>query len=229
MKIKTAFILCAGYGKRLNPVTLKTPKPLLKYKKLSMLEHTINLIENLGINKIKINTFYLENQIIDFISNHKLKKKIEIIKDGKEILGTGGGIFNLINSSNDDDFLVFNPDTFWSPNYLDIINKMSDMYFSQKMENCLLVTHKEKSYDKRFDGDFGMLGNNLIMKDRKYVYTGCQIINKISLNAYSRKYFSISEVWNKKLKKNKLYALESKERFIHLTDLEIYNNLLKND
>ena len=75
MKIKTAFILCAGYGKRLNPVTLKTPKPLLKYKKLSMLEHTINLIENLGINKIKINTFYLENQIIDFISNHKLKKK----------------------------------------------------------------------------------------------------------------------------------------------------------
>ena len=84
MKIKTAFILCAGYGKRLNPVTLKTPKPLLKYKKLSMLEHTINLIENLGINKIKINTFYLENQIIDFISNHKLKKKLKLSKMEKK-------------------------------------------------------------------------------------------------------------------------------------------------
>ena len=32
MRINTALILCAGYGKRLNPVTLKTPKPLLKIK-----------------------------------------------------------------------------------------------------------------------------------------------------------------------------------------------------
>ena len=30
MKIKTALILCAGFGKRLNPLTLETPKPLLK-------------------------------------------------------------------------------------------------------------------------------------------------------------------------------------------------------
>ena len=228
MKIKTAFILCAGYGKRLNPITLKTPKPLLKYKKLSMLDHTINLIDNLGINKIKINTFYLKNQIVDFISNHKLKKKIEIINDGKEILGTGGGILNLINSSNDNDFLVFNPDTFWSLNYLDTINKMAVMYFSQKMENCLLVTHKEKSYDTKFDGDFGLFDNNLRMKDRNYVYTGCQIINKRLFNNYSKKYFSISEIWNKKLNKDELYGFESKEKFVHLTDLEIYNKLLKN-
>ena len=57
MKIKTALILCAGYGKRLNPLTLQTPKPLLQFRKLSMLEHTIKFIENLGITKIKINTF----------------------------------------------------------------------------------------------------------------------------------------------------------------------------
>ena len=45
MKIETALILCAGYGKRLNPITLEAPKPLLQFKKLSMLEHTINLVE----------------------------------------------------------------------------------------------------------------------------------------------------------------------------------------
>jgi Nucleoside-diphosphate-sugar pyrophosphorylase involved in lipopolysaccharide biosynthesis/translation initiation factor 2B, gamma/epsilon subunits (eIF-2Bgamma/eIF-2Bepsilon) len=124
MKIKTALILCAGYGKRLNPLTLKTPKPLLKFRNLTMLEHTINFIENLGLNKIKINTFYLEKQIIDFVLNHPLKKKIEIISDGKKILGTGGGILNMIKSTDENDFLVFNPDTFWNSNYIGIVNKM---------------------------------------------------------------------------------------------------------
>ena len=45
MKINTALILCAGFGKRLNPITLNTPKPLLKIKDLSMLERCIYLIE----------------------------------------------------------------------------------------------------------------------------------------------------------------------------------------
>ena len=62
MKIKTALILCAGFGKRLNPVTLKKPKPLLEIDNLTVLEICIKLIENLGINRIIINTFYLKNQ-----------------------------------------------------------------------------------------------------------------------------------------------------------------------
>ena len=50
MKINTALILCAGFGKRLNPLTLHTPKPLLKIKNQTLLDHSINLIKNLKIN-----------------------------------------------------------------------------------------------------------------------------------------------------------------------------------
>ena len=53
MRINTALILCAGFGKRLNPITLNTPKPLLEIKDVSMLERCINLIEKLGIKKVK--------------------------------------------------------------------------------------------------------------------------------------------------------------------------------
>ena len=54
MNINTALILCAGYGKRLNPLTLKTPKPLLKLNDLTLLENTINLIIKLNIKKINL-------------------------------------------------------------------------------------------------------------------------------------------------------------------------------
>ena len=60
MKINTALILCAGYGKRLNPVTLDIPKPLLKINNVSVLEKCINLIKKLGIENILLNTFYLK-------------------------------------------------------------------------------------------------------------------------------------------------------------------------
>ncbi len=72
MKINTAFIMCAGYGKRLNPLTLKIPKPLLEINDLTLLENTINLIKNLNIEKIKLNTFYLKEKIEYFIKKKKI-------------------------------------------------------------------------------------------------------------------------------------------------------------
>ena len=60
MKINTALILCAGFGRRLNPITLKKPKPLIEIKDITMLERSIILIKEMGISKIFINTFYLK-------------------------------------------------------------------------------------------------------------------------------------------------------------------------
>ena len=79
MKIRTALILCAGYGRRLNPLTLKVPKPLLELNQITMLENSINLIENLGINEIIINTFYLRDQIRDFIKKKNLKAIFKLL------------------------------------------------------------------------------------------------------------------------------------------------------
>ena len=43
MKVKTALILCAGFGKRLNPLTLKKPKPLININDTSLLQNTFDL------------------------------------------------------------------------------------------------------------------------------------------------------------------------------------------
>tara|TARA_B100001250_G_scaffold365586_1_gene346369 strand:- start:1132 stop:1824 length:693 start_codon:yes stop_codon:yes gene_type:complete len=230
MKINTALILCAGYGKRLNPISLKTPKPLIKINNITLLDNTLNLIENLGIEKVKINTFYLQEQIINFISNHRLKKKIEIVQDGNKILDTGGGIFNLIKSLNENDFLVFNPDTLWNRNYLHTINEMEKYYNNNNIKNLLMVVNKSKSFDPRFKGDFDLKGNKLLKSnENKYIYTGCQIINKNLFKKVEDLSFSISNIWNTQLDQNVLYGYESNENFVHLTDLEIYNKLLKNN
>ena len=85
MKINTALILCAGFGKRLNPITLSKPKPLLEINNVSMLEACIELIKTLGIKKIIINTFYLKEQIQNYIMNKDFNCEIKIINDGEKI------------------------------------------------------------------------------------------------------------------------------------------------
>ena len=226
MKINTALILCAGFGKRLNPLTLDIPKPLIKLKDVTILETCINLIESLGIKKIIINSFYLKNQIYDFLKNKNFKIEIIIVDDGEEILDTGGGILNMLNHTNEENVLIFNPDTIWKKNYLEEILEMEKLYFSKQIENILLLVGKKLSFDKNLTGDFE-LKNNLISKtnDKKYVYTGCQILNKKVLTNYKVKNFSITEVWNNLIEKNELYGFESINDFYHLTDLQTFKKL----
>ena len=226
MKINTALILCAGFGKRLNPITLETPKPLLKIRDISMLEKCINLIEKLGIKKILINTFHLKNQFYDFLNNKNFNVDIEIIEDGENILDTGGGIQNMIKNSNENDFVVFNPDTVWHNNYKDEILKMEEIYFTKKIENILLLVNKRLSFDKKLNGDFS-LENNLINKDteREFIYIGCQIVNKKLFIRDKIENFSVLEIWNNLLDRNQLYGYESHKDFYHLTDLNIFKKL----
>ena len=176
MKIKTALILCAGLGKRLKPLTLEQPKPLLKLNNITLLENTINLIKKLGIEKILLNTHYLKNQIKNYLSNNKFNIPIDIIEDGEQILDTGGGIMNMINNSNEKNFLIFNPDTVWNLHYLECIKKMDEFFTTNKIKNILLVVNKKLSFDRQLNGDFNLEGNRITKNtNNHYIYTGCQL------------------------------------------------------
>ena len=229
MQINTALILCAGFGKRLHPLTQEIPKPLLKIKETTLLEKTMSFIEKLKINKIMLNTFHLSNKIEEFVNKINTKIKIELINDGNEILDTGGGILNMVRNTSEKDFLVFNPDTIWEENYIKYVQEMIDLYFKQKMENILLVVNKDSSFDERLNGDFNLVDGKLTRQNnRNFVYTGCQIINKNIFSKIQKKNFSMNEVWNEQIKNSKLFGYESKNKFLHITDLNIYNKILKN-
>ena len=234
MKINTALILCAGLGKRLNPLTLTTPKPLLELNNVTMLENCINMLIKLGVKKVFLNTFHLSKQIFEFIKKKNFSIDIQIIRDGEMILDTGGGILNMINNSKENDFLVLNPDTLWNEEYVNEINKMQNFYFLKKINCILLMANKARSFDKNLKGDFELNKNLLTKKNENdYIFTGCQIINKGIINegdwdrpAYN---FSISNIWNSSIESGDLFGFESKNNFKHVTNLEIYQKLLENN
>jgi hypothetical protein len=102
---------------------------------------------------------------------------------------------------------------------------MEEIYFSNKIENILLLVNKNLSFDKNLKGDFN-LENNLITKtDKKFIYIGCQIINKKLFDRNIVEKFSILDIWNNLINNKKLYGYESQNDFYHLTDLHTFKKL----
>ena len=230
--IKQAMILGAGFGKRLHPLTINQPKPLLKIGHDNLLSNTLKFLELYGIKQVVINVHYLKEQIIDYIKKNKFNLTIKIIEEKEKILDTGGGVLNAIQHFSNLPFLIVNPDTVWKSQYLKELQLMEKYFFENKKIKCsILVVNKKKSFDKSFKGDFN-LKNNLIKRDKendlKYIYTGLQIIKPEVFLSLDSKVFSMNKIWNQLIETNELYGFESNNDFIHVSTLNIYKNLLKN-
>jgi len=228
--IKKAMILAAGFGKRIHPLTHKSPKPLLKIGNETLLSNTLKFLELFGIRQVVINVHYLGEQIIDYINKKKFNLNIDIVNEKDKILDTGGGVLNAIQHFSNDAFLIINPDTIWNSHYLEEAKLMQKVFFENKKKCLLLVVNKEKSFDKLLKGDFSLKNYLINRKDKdnlEYVYTGLQIIKPEVFSDINEKVFSINKIWNKLIANNELYALESNINFLHVSTIDVYKNLLK--
>ena len=219
-------ILAAGLGKRMQPLTLKTPKPLLEINNLTLLERAINLLISHGVQEISINVHYLPDQIKTFINKKKYQAKITISNEEDLLLDTGGGVLKGSKNFGDSPFFVINPDTVWSKGYLEELKSLEIIYLKNKKPTLLLV-NKKLSIDSSFQGDFN-LNNEKITKDddNQFIFTGLQIINRDIFIDEKSKVFSMNKIWNKLIKDKKLQGLESNKRFYHLNTFDMYKKIL---
>ncbi len=105
-----AMILAAGYGKRLYPLTAKTPKPLIEIDGEPLLVNLIKRLASQGFREIVVNVSYLAEKIIDCIGNgHHFGVSVVYSKEEKP-LETGGGIYRALPLLGNEPFLVVNGD-----------------------------------------------------------------------------------------------------------------------
>jgi len=229
--IKKAMILAAGFGKRIYPLTLKNPKPLLKIGNETLLSNALKFLELFGIKQAVINVHYLREQIVEYLDKSQFNLTINIVNEKDKILDTGGGVLNAIQHFSNEPFLIINPDTIWNSHYLEELKLMEKLFFENEKDKCsLLVVNKKKSFDQSFKGDFSLKNNLINRKDKNnmnYIYTGLQIIKPEVFSGLDTKIFSINKIWDKLIKSYELYGMESNIDFLHVSTLDIYKSLLE--
>ena len=116
-------ILAAGRGERMGELTLKTPKPLTKLGNTTLLEHNLDRIQRANIQEVIINVSWLGEKIIRYLDSIELKVNFKVLDEGKNMLGTGGGVKNALQYLGNEPFYLMNADVF-SDYKIDITKKL---------------------------------------------------------------------------------------------------------
>lgn len=176
-----AIILAAGEGRRLMPLTEKTPKALISVQGVPLLKNHIDKLLNAGFKQIAVTCYTHADQIASFVKQNYLENAIVISRES-ELLGTGGGIKQAMSLMEGTEFLIINADVFSDIDYSELRKNISPKVFAVQEGN----------------GDFGIIDNKVsVDEDPTYTFTGISIINKALVDAIHQTKF---DYWKDLLK-----------------------------
>jgi N-acetyl-alpha-D-muramate 1-phosphate uridylyltransferase len=174
--INQAMVLAAGYGKRLRPLTDKTPKPLIPIAGRPLLEYTLAELYQAEVGKIVINTHYLATQIHDYLRAYPSV----IISHEETLLDTGGGVAKALPYFQDQPFILINADTYWRGTAVTAIAQLKEKWNAASMDALLLLVPRLTHVSVRGDYFLESTGQ-LIHRDQHdtapYIYSGLAIIH----------------------------------------------------
>ena len=218
--IKHAIILAAGLGKRMLPLTNELPKPMVKIKGKPIIKHLIDLLDQIGIEKICVNVHYKSELLSDYLESIK-NKTILISDETDELLDTGGGIKKAFDLLEEDNSFVFNSDILWNDVHVEQLRNMSEKFNTKDMDALLGLSHINKLEGYDGSGDFCFIDTQMIKRykqgnENPYVYSGVQILKKYLLNSISETVFSVNKVWDIAIKSNTLYGFKLEHQIKHI-------------
>ncbi len=206
----TAMVLAAGYGMRMRPLTLQTPKPLLEVGGRTMLDLALDKLRDAGIQRAVVNAFYLGDQIERHLATRKDMDIIVLRED--ELLDTGGGIKNALSHLGDQPFFALNADLPWIDGPQPALVRMAVAWNPAMMDAQLLLmpTVKARGFGTR--GDYRMDDNGRVHRHNErppypYVMLSAQIVKPEFFARRNDKIFSNNVVWDEVESQGRLYGI----------------------
>lgn len=218
---KKAFVLAAGRGERMRPLTDNCPKPLLEVGGMTMLDRALDALEAVGVEEVVVNTWYLGGMIEEHLKDRK-KPKIVISRE-EELLDTGGGVKNQLGFFGNEPFYVLNADVVWTDGREAALRKLADKWDPASMDILLLLhtTDALPAYAGRGDyylaegADQPVFAKN---SDRQanFIFAGPRIVHPRIFEGAPEGAFSFLELFHKAEKQGRLFALRHDGEWHHV-------------
>lgn len=179
MRPDSAMILAAGLGLRMRPLTNDLPKPLVRVAEAPLIEYSFNLLENIKIQNIVINSSYLSERLESYL-RHRHGVPI-VVSHEPERLETGGGVAKALPLLGKKPFYVMNSDAILLDGARPALLRLADAWDDAAMDALLLLMPREAAFGYDGAGDFfyenGALRRRGDAAEAPYIFTGTQILH----------------------------------------------------
>ena len=216
-----AFILAAGFGRRLMPLTKNIPKPLVEINRKPMIDYIFDALTTIGINKIYINTHYQHKKMLEFIERKEISN-IHISHESR-LLDTGGGIKNAIDTNTTQAILIINCDAILLNNFSNLLQDLLKQFNPDKMDALLAFSPPKNAVGYSGNGDFIVAEDGIVIdtdRSDKMVFMGISVLNTKTLELINSDTFSLVEIWSKLIKKRTCYGIVFENIWYHAGNIE---------
>jgi N-acetyl-alpha-D-muramate 1-phosphate uridylyltransferase len=209
----TVMIMAAGMGKRMLPLTLDRPKPLIEVGQVKLLDHVLDHIRAAGIGQIVVNVHYLAEQVEDHLDRNASDFDVTISDERGLLRDTGGGLIKALPMISDESFLTINADNWWTNGPVNALLRLSRHWDEARMDALMLLVPFDRANNTQGQGDFEMDGFGRLSRRRAgttapYVWTGIQMISKRIITEPPSDVFSTNVFWDRSIAVDRLFGLE---------------------
>ncbi len=218
-----AFILAAGKGTRMKPLTDQKPKPLIEYRGRPILDHALEKLDKFGVQQVVINLHYLGDMIKTHLEDRKSPEIIFSEED--ELLETGGGIKKAIGYFNEP-FFVLSGDGPWEDAASDntALTELASFWDEDKMDILMLLQPVETMTLTESTGDYDLdeQGHATRQKDKNgsYMFTSIRIVSPKIFEDSPNGAFSFLELMDRAEDQGRLYGIRHSGEWHHLSTPE---------
>ncbi len=154
--VTRAFVLAAGLGKRMRPITVTTPKPLVEVAGKSLVDYALDRIAEAGIPEAVVNVHYLADLMEAHLVRRRGPPHIVDLGRARRLLETGGGVKKALPLLGEAPFMVLNSDSFWLEGPQPNLRRLVAAWDPERMDMLLLLASAATSLGYDGPGDFHM-------------------------------------------------------------------------
>lgn len=216
----SAFVLAAGKGERMRPLTETRPKPLVPVAGTPLIDQVLDRLADAHITNAIVNVHYLADQIEDHLRDRK-SPKITISDERGELLDTGGGVAKALPKLGNAPFLIHNSDSIWVEGMGSNLDRLIDAWDNATMDSLMLVAPIATSVGYDGAGDFQMDASGRLTRQTgarlaPFVFAGVSIAHPRLFDDAPNGAFSLNRPWNAAIEKGRLFGVRLEGIWMHV-------------
>lgn len=213
-------VLAGGLGKRMLPLTKDIPKPMVRLKGRTLIDHVLDRIAAAGVARAVVNVHYCADKLEAHV--HQRKKPEILISDERPLLlETGGGVTHALPLLGKEPFLIHNSDSVWIEGVGSNLERLFAAWDPDIMDSVMLLASAATSLGYEGSGDFVMDNDGRLTRrgERQmapFVFTGVSIAHPKMFAGAPQGPFSINRLWDTAIDNGRLFGIRLDGLWMHV-------------